>query len=91
MKIGDLVRLKKGYPAIGIVTRINEQYYGARQAFKISNVERGKCIRPDMVDTIAPTRDGIQNRVLVLWTDDENAFTQSYENSVALEVIDGSG
>ena len=86
MKIGDLVRLKKGYPAIGIVTKIDEQFYGARQAFKISNVERGKCIRPSMVDIIAPTRDGIQNRVLVVWTDD--AFTPTYENSAALEVID---
>ena len=85
MKVGDMVRLKKGYPAIGIVTKIDEQYYGARQAFKISKVERGKCLRPEMVDIIAPTRDGIQNRVLVLWTDDE--FTQSYENSVVLEVL----
>ena len=89
MKIGDLVKLRKGYPAVGIVVRIDEQYYGARQAFKVSNVERGKCIRPDMVDIIAPTRDGIQDRVLVLWTDDE--FTQSYENSVALEVINETG
>jgi len=85
MKIGDLVRLKKGYPAIGIVMRIDEQYFGARQAFKISNVERGKCIRPNMVDTIAPTRDGIQDRVLVLWTDDD--FAQSYESSAVLEVL----
>lgn len=85
MEIGDLVRLRKGYPAVGIVVRIDEQYFGARQAFKISNVERGKCIRPNMVDIIAPTRDGIQNRVLVLWTDDD--FTQSYENSAALEVL----
>ena len=86
MKIGDLVKLKKGYPAVGIVVRIDEQYFGARQAFKISNVERGKCIRPGMVDIIAPTRDGIQDRVLVLWTDD--AFTQTYENSAVLEVLD---
>ena len=85
MKIGDLVRLKKGYPAIGIVTKIDEQFYGARQAFKVSSVERGKCIRPNMVDIIAPTRDGIQDRVLVVWMDD--AFTPTYENSATLEVI----
>ena len=85
MKIGDLVRLKKGYPAIGIVMKIDKQHYGARQAFKISKVERGKCLRPGMVDIIAPTRDGIQDRVMVLWTED---MEQSYENSIVLEVLD---
>jgi hypothetical protein len=85
MKIGDLVRLKKGYPAIGIVMKIDKQHYGARQAFKVSKVERGKALRPGMVDIIAPTRDGIQDRVMVLWTED---MEQSYENSIVLEVLD---
>ena len=84
MKIGDLVRLKKGYPAVGIVMKIDKQHYGARQAFKISKAERGKCLRPGMVDIIAPTRDGIQDRVMVLWTED---MEQTYENSIVLEVL----
>ena len=55
MKVGDLVKMKQGYSAPGFVIKIEKDYHGARQAFKVSKVERGKCIRPDMVDTIAPT------------------------------------
>ena len=65
MKIGDLVRHESG--VIGQVFRIDAQYYGSTTAYKISKVDRGKCIRPNMVDFIGYTADGIQDRVLVLW------------------------
>jgi hypothetical protein len=86
MKIGDLVKMKLGYSEAGLVMRIDEQHHGARQAFKVSKVERGHCIRPDMVDVISPTHDGIRDRVLVLWPD----AGYSYEESTNLEVISES-
>ena len=86
MKVGDLVRMKKGYSSVGIVMKIDEQYYGARQAYKVSKVDRGKCIRSDMVDIIAPTRDGIRNRVMIIWPD--AGFT--YEESTVLEIVSES-
>jgi len=82
VKVGDLVRLKNT-PYLGIITKVEKDYYGARQAFKLSKVERGECIQPNMVDIIAPTRDGIRYRVLVIWTDE--GYT--YEDSTTLEVI----
>jgi hypothetical protein len=86
MKVGDLVKMRRGYSEPGFVMKIDKDHYGARQAFKISRVERGKCLRPDMVDIIAPTRDGIRDRVLVLWPD----AGYSYEESTLLEVISES-
>ena len=70
MKIGDLVReIKTG--RIGIIEKIDVDYYGARQALKIyKKVPRGKCIRGNMVDGLGPTKDGIRDRVTVCWTDD---------------------
>lgn len=82
MKIGDLVRLKNT-SHLGIITNVDKDHYGARQAFKVSKVERGKCIQPNMVDIIAPTRAGIRDRVLVIWTNE--GYT--YEDTLALEVI----
>jgi hypothetical protein len=82
MKVGDLVRSYDGH--IGIVEKVDKDYYGARQAFKIyKSLERGKCIRGNMVDGFGPTKDGISDRVLVLWG---HAFA-TYEKSNTLEVI----
>jgi hypothetical protein len=86
MKVGDLVRMRRGYSTVGFVMKIDHEHFGARQAFKISKVERGKCIRPNMVDIIAPTRDGIRDRILVLWPD----AGYSYEESQVLEVLSES-
>jgi hypothetical protein len=83
MKVGDLVKMRQGYSTFGFIIKIDREHYGSRQAFKISKVERGKCIRPDMVDIIAPTRDGIRDRILVLWPDEG----YSYEESTKLEVV----
>ena len=88
MKIGDLVRLKDT-PHLGIITNVEKDYYGARQAFKVSKSERGNCIQPNMVDIIALIGAGIRDRVLVIWTNeggpDELQYT--YEDSSELEVI----
>ena len=87
MKVGDLVKMKLGYSMPGFIIKIEKDYYGASQALKIYKpVERGHAIRPDMVDGIGPTRDGIRDRVLVLWPDEG----YSYEESTALKVISES-
>jgi hypothetical protein len=83
MKVGDLVKMRIGYSEPGFIVRVDEQFYGSNTAYKISSVERGKAIRPNMVDTIAPTRDGIRDRVLVLWPD----VGYEYVESTKLEVI----
>lgn len=88
MKIGDLViRAPGGHGEmdnIGIVERIDIDHYGAGQAFKIYKpVSRGKCIRGNMVDGYGPTKDGISDRVLVLWANCD----ATYEKSNELEVI----
>jgi hypothetical protein len=78
--------MNQGYSTLGFIVKIDREHYGARQAFKVSKVERGKCIRPEMVDIIAPTRDGIRDRILVLWPDEG----YSYEESQKLEVVSES-
>jgi len=80
VKVSDIVRHESG--VLGQVFRVDKQYYGARQAYKVSHVERGKCIRPNMVDMIAPTRDGIQDRLLVLWEFSDWEYVKSSEIEV---------
>ena len=87
MKIGDLVKLKIDDGPFGFVMRIDEQYFGANTAYKISHVERGKCIRPGMVDIIAETANGIRDRVLVLWTGEAG---WEYCENTELEVVSES-
>ena len=82
MKIGDLVRHESG--VVGQVFRIDEQHYGSSTAYKISNVERGKCIRSNMVAFIGVTADGIQDRILVLWECSDWEYVKSGE----VEVLD---
>ena len=86
MNIGDLVKMRSGYSIPGIVVRIDRQHYGSNTAYKISKVERGHCIRPNMVDFIGVTAEGIRDRVLVLWPDEG----YSYEESSKLEVVSES-
>ena len=86
MKIGDLVR-ENATGRCGIVEKIDIDYYGAQQAFKVyQEVGRGKVVRGDMVDGLGPTKDGKRDRVLVCWTDD----LPQYLESVELEVISES-
>lgn len=87
MKVGDLVRLKvggNGRDMIGQVMRIDPEHYGSNTAYKISNVERGKCIRSDMVDFIGVTADGIRDRILVLWSSEAG---WEYCESTELKIV----
>ena len=85
MKVGDLVRHESG--VVGQVFQIDKQFYGANKAYKIyKNIERGKCIRSNMVDGIGPTRDGIQDRVLVLWECSDWEYVKSGEVETLSEI-----
>ena len=83
MKVGDLVKMKVGYSTPGIVIKVDREHYGARQAYKIVGAPRGVGLHPKMVNSISPTRDGIRDRVMILWPD--HGYT--YEESTRLEVI----
>jgi len=88
VKVGDLVKLRacgNGRDMIGFVMRIDEQYYGSSTAYKVSQVERGKAIRSDMVDFIGYTADGIRDRVLVLWSTTDWEYCESPELEVVSE------
>jgi hypothetical protein len=83
MKVGDLVR-NVGGERIGFVERIDPDYFGACQAYKVINHERGKAIRSDMVDYMPrSTEKGIRDRVLVCWPDGP----PEYRESIELEVV----
>ena len=87
MKVGDLVKFKvggNGRGMVGFVMRVDAQHYGSNTAYKVSSVERGKCIRSNMVDFIGETADGIRDRVLVLWNNDAG---WEYCESTEIEVI----
>ena len=87
MQASDIVRKKTGDTVLGIILKIDKDFYGARQAYKVYGAQRGHCLHPKMVNGIGPTKDGIQDRVMVLWPD--KGFT--YESSNNLEVINESG
>ena len=69
----------------GIVLKVDVSYHGARQAFKTRPCPRGHAVldtrKPDF---LAPTKDGILDRILVLWGDD-NHF--EYVTSAEVERI----
>jgi len=85
MKVGDLVKMKRGYSVPGLVMKVDPDHYGARQAYKIVGAERGHCLHPKMVNTIAPTRDGIRDRILVLWSDSDWEYVDSSQLKVVSE------
>ena len=88
MQVGDLV-YESATGRYGFVERVDKDYYGASQAFKFyGNPERGKCIRSDMANGFGPTKDGIRDRVLVLWTDFDG--TPEYLESHEIVVISES-
>tara|TARA_R110002110_G_scaffold79551_1_gene207722 strand:+ start:160 stop:423 length:264 start_codon:yes stop_codon:yes gene_type:complete len=85
MKVGDLV-VEKETRLVGIVERVDKDFYGATQAFKVyKSVPRGKCIRPNMVDGIGPTKRGKRDRVLVCWPDKQCEYLESTELEVITE------
>ena len=52
---------------IGRVVSVESDYYGARQAFKVYDAQPGQVIRPGSENGIGPTKDGIRDRVTVVW------------------------
>jgi len=88
VKVGDVVKFKtggNGREMLGTVLRLDVDFYGARQAFKIyKEVPRGNTIRSNMVDGIGPTAKGIDNRVLVLWC---NELGYEYVMGDEVEVV----
>ena len=94
MKVGDLVRTKGSDTVggrVGIVMRIDSEYYGARQAFKMSPRQRDECVNPadpNIVKRIELSRTAICDRVLVMFRDN---VTPEYFRSTELEVISEGG
>ena len=88
MKVKDLVR-EKETGRIGFVHKIDYDHYGARTAFKhdLDKHPRGKRLDSRKPDYIGPTKRGINDRVLVQWTD-ENKL--QYFIGDELEVISES-
>ena len=90
MKIGDLVQWRgvdtvRG--RVGIVTRIDPDHYGARQAFKMSPrqlVERVTAADPSIVKRIELGTTAICDRVLVMFRD---GVTPEYLRSTELKVV----
>ena len=68
---------------IGCVVDVTPDYYGARQAFKVYGAERGQVLKPDSVNGIGPTKDGIRDRVLVRW------YTSYIGNDAPVGWMDG--
>ena len=90
MKVGDLV-YEAATGRHGFVERVDKDHFGARQAFKLyGGIGRGQCIRPGMENGIGPTKDGIRDRVLVLWTDSDCVGGLEYLESHEIEVISES-
>lgn len=86
MKVGDLVKLDpvgNGRDMIGFIVRIDERHHGASQAFKVYDAPRGAGLHSKMVNGIGPTRDGIRDRVLVLWCNDLG-YEYCYSNELSV-------
>ena len=73
-EVGQWVRYKPthgpdkyGAGSIGRVVAVDRDYYGAKQAFKVYGAQRGQAIGPWSANGIGPTKDGIRDRVIVMW------------------------
>lgn len=88
MKASDVVReISTG--RIGFVERVDQSHYGAQTSFKWdpSLHPRGECVNSNIPDFIGKTKRGINDRVLVQWTDTPG---HSYFFGDELEVISES-
>jgi len=67
MKVGDIVRHESGI--VGQIFRIDKQYYGANSYIISTWVPRGQRAHSagELIQTVRAIRDGIQDRLLVLW------------------------
>ena len=73
MRANDVVR-EIATGRIGFVERVDQSYYGAQTSFKWDpNLHpRGECVNSNIPDFIGKTKRGINDRVLVQWTDRED-------------------
>ena len=98
-EVGQLVRYNPrqttrvsyyGSGSIGRVVAIDRDYHGARQAFKVYGAQRGEGIGPRSVNGIGPTKDGIRDRVTVVWyTGPHVDGLQRPYDSKNLEILEG--
>jgi len=72
-EIGDLVRCS-WTGDIGVVQKVDREYHGATQAYKVYGAKRGQALTPRSVNGIGPTVDGIRDRLFVQWTTDYEKF-----------------
>jgi hypothetical protein len=86
IQVGDLVKLKHDTAPFGFVLKIDKDYYGASQAFKVVGTKRGECIGPHSVNAILPTREGIRDRILVDWIELGCEYIESHQLEVISEV-----
>ena len=85
MKVGDLVREKRT-GRCGIVEKVDIDYYGSAQAFKLyQEVSRGCVVRGDLANGLGPTRGGKKDRILVCWTDGPPEYLEYSELELVSE------
>ena len=65
-EVGQLVRFRASGD-LGRVIKVYPDYFGAKQAFKVYGAQRGQAIGPWSANGIGPTKDGIRDRVIVMW------------------------
>ena len=87
--MGDLVR-DASTEKIGFVLEVQKDFYGCTTSFKRDPNKdvRGECIDTRKPDFIGPTKSGILDRVLVMWTDDSGF---QYFMGDELEMISENG
>ena len=96
-EVGQLVRYKSthgpgghGAGSIGRVVAVDRDYYGAKQAFKVYGAQRGQAIGPWSANGIGPTKDGIRDRVTVVWyTGPHVDGLQRRYDGKKLEILEG--
>ena len=89
MRANDIVR-EIATGRIGFVERVDQSYYGAQTSFKWDpNLHpRGECVNSNIPDFIGKTKRGINDRVLVQWTDKGDRLAYFFGDE--LEVISES-
>tara|TARA_R110001592_G_scaffold299207_1_gene570152 strand:+ start:391 stop:744 length:354 start_codon:yes stop_codon:yes gene_type:complete len=84
-EVGQLVKRKNMEKPFGFVIKVDKDWYGARQAFKVYGAQRGQVLKPNSVNGIGPTKDGIRDRVLVDWIKHGCEYIESHQLEVICE------
>ena len=85
MRVGDLV-IQNDTGRMGFVERVDFDYYGAKSAFKFVPTlhPRGECVDTQRPDFIGKTKRGINDRVLVHWTEGEDVLSYLFGDEVEI-------